>query len=132
MDGKAGCFAGGLCCSGATAVVFSDEEIAALGLAGARRTDFRPSGEDAGCTFRGAAGCTLALENRPSVCVHYLCRDLIAELASHGDLADLIAAQDELVAAMKHFQSLFRDWREDEEFRAAFATPLSIARRRDR
>jgi len=129
MDGKAGCFSGGLCCSGATEVVFTSEEIAALGLAGASPRDYRASGEDAGCVFRGERGCILSTEHRPSVCVHYLCRDLVAELAEHGAVTDIVAAQDALVAAMQRFQVIFRSWRADAEFASAFAAPLRDAAR---
>jgi hypothetical protein len=64
-----GGFAGGACCAGVTADIFDDRELAALAGAGTRPRDLRPpAGRDAhaGCAFRGAEACSLALAHRPS------------------------------------------------------------------
>lgn len=72
---------GGFCCGGRTEGVFDEDESAALALAGTRARDLVPPGGDhAGCAFRGAAGCSLEPEDRPSLCVRFVCRELEGEL----------------------------------------------------
>ena len=123
QDGKAGCFDGGLCCSGATEVVFAKSEIAALALTGTRPRDCIPSGEDAGCAFRGARGCVLDVRHRPSVCVHYICRDLMREVSEEGVVAEVVVAQDRLREAMEVFSRLNGQSQADEEFAELFPAP---------
>lgn len=96
-----GAFAGGDCCSGAAANVFSEAELAVLAHAGTRPRDLRPA-EDApaGCAFRGATGCTLAVAHRPAVCVRYACRGLQRELHDLGRLDVVEALAAELGAAL--------------------------------
>jgi hypothetical protein len=77
---------GGFCCGGRTAGVFDEHESAALALAGTRPRDLRaPAGDHAGCAFRGPQGCSLAAEDRPSLCVRFLCRELEGELRASGE-----------------------------------------------
>ena len=55
-----GAFAGGDCCTGVTADLFGDDEVAALAEAGTRVGDLRaPTSEHAGCAFRGEVGWVL-------------------------------------------------------------------------
>jgi choline dehydrogenase-like flavoprotein len=72
---------GGFCCGGRTDGVFDDDEVAALALAGTRPSHLRPpSGDHAGCAFRGPTGCSLDAVDRPNLCVRFVCRELEAEL----------------------------------------------------
>jgi hypothetical protein len=106
-----GGFAGGACCAGATATVFDDHELAALARTGTRPRDLRPpAGRDshAGCAFRGADACSLALEHRPARCVHYACDTLRAELHRRGRLDDVEARLAELDRAMRAFTAVHR------------------------
>ncbi|HEY1956094.1 MAG TPA: hypothetical protein VGH28_10780 [Polyangiaceae bacterium] len=76
-----GHWAGGACCGSRTLDLFSPAEVASLALAGvAARHLEPPRGDHAGCAFRGATGCTLAPEQRPNVCVRYICLELRAEV----------------------------------------------------
>ena len=112
-----GGFAGGACCSGTTAIVFDDHELAALAHAGTRPGDLRPpAGRDAhaGCAFRGADACSLALEHRPARCVHYVCDALRAELHRRGRLDDVETRLAELDRAMRAFTAAHRA-RQDRE-----------------
>jgi multidrug efflux pump subunit AcrA (membrane-fusion protein) len=112
-----GGFAGGACCSGVTADLFDDHELAALAGAGTRPRDLRPpAGRDAhaGCAFRGAHACSLALEHRPARCVHYLCDTLRAELHHRGLLDDVEAHLAALDRAMRAFTAAHRA-RQDRE-----------------
>ena len=112
-----GGFAGGACCAGVTADVFDDHEVAALARAGTRPRDLRPpAGRDdhAGCAFRGAQACSLALEHRPPRCVHYACDALRAELHRRGRLDDVEARLAELNRAMQAFTAAHRA-RQDRE-----------------
>jgi hypothetical protein len=77
---------GGFCCGGATGGVFDDDEVAALALSGTRPRDLRPpSGDHAGCAFRGPEGCSLDAVDRPNLCVRFACRELEAELRASGE-----------------------------------------------
>jgi len=105
--GVAGVFSGGLCCSGSTENVFTEVEIAALAMNGTRTRHLRQGASDAGCTFRDASGCTLAAEHRPSVCVHYVCRDLMGALAKTEDPYEVAAAQARLEAAFVEFTDIY-------------------------
>jgi hypothetical protein len=112
-----GGFAGGACCAGVTADMFDEHELAALARAGTRPRDLRPpAGGDAhaGCAFRGAGACSLALEHRPARCVHSACDKLRAELHRRGRLDDVRARQAELDRAMRAFTAVHRA-RQDRE-----------------
>jgi hypothetical protein len=106
---------GGYCCGAPTDVLFTDDEVAALRLAGTTPGRLRlPVGEHAGCAFRGPRGCALALGDRPTCCVRYLCRDLMRELHARGDLAAIEALIDELDDAYAQFVTLRAARRDDE------------------
>jgi len=112
-----GSSAGGACCAGVTANIFDDPELAALAVAGTRPRDLRPpAGGDAhaGCAFRGAEACSLALEHRPARCVHYVCDTLRAELHRGGRLDAIEAQLAELDRAMRAFTAVYRA-RQDRE-----------------
>jgi hypothetical protein len=129
-----GGFAGGACCAGVTAGIFDDHELAALARAGTRPRDLRPpAGRDAhaGCAFRGADACSLALEHRPARCVHYACDTLRAELHHRGRLDDVEAQQAELDRAMRAFTAVHRA-RQDREVLAPVIEAVRAAARRGR
>ena len=129
-----GGFAGGACCSGTTAHVFDDHELAALAGAGTRPRDLRPpAGRDAhaGCAFRGAHACSLALEHRPARCVHYLCDALRAELHRAGRLDDIEARLANLDRAMRALTAAHRE-RQDREVLAPVLAAVRAAARRGR
>ncbi|HEY0483234.1 MAG TPA: hypothetical protein VGD37_37185 [Kofleriaceae bacterium] len=132
-----GGFAGGACCAGVTASIFDEHELAALAHAGTRPRDLRPpAGRDAhaGCAFRGAEACSLALEHRPARCVHYVCDTLRAELHRSGRLDDVAARLAALDRAMRAFTAARRA-RQDREvlaplIDAMFDAVRAAARRR--
>jgi hypothetical protein len=102
-----GAFAGGDCCSGVTADLFDDDEVAALAQAGTRPRDLRaPRSDHAGCAFRGERGCTLDAADRPERCVHYTCMILRRELGANRELAAIDALRNELQGAMREFAAL--------------------------
>jgi len=99
-----GRYDGGDCCSGVTAHVFDDHEVAALAHAGTRPRDLVPPQDDhAGCAFRGARGCTLDVAHRPARCVRYVCETLRGELSARGQLDAVEAQLGELERAMQRF-----------------------------
>lgn len=99
-----GHYAGGDCCSGRTELVFSADEIAVLAHTGTRARDLvLPPGEQAGCAFRGPAGCSLAVAHRPSICVRYACTTLQRELHRLGRLDAVEALAADLGAALAAF-----------------------------
>jgi hypothetical protein len=129
-----GGFAGGACCAGVTAHIFDDHELAALAGAGTRPRDLRPpAGRDAhaGCAFRGAEACSLALEHRPARCVHYACDTLRTELHRRGRLDDVEARLAELDRAMRAFTAAHRA-RQDREVLAPVIEAVRAAARRGR
>lgn len=72
---------GGACCGTRTLDLFSPNEVASLKLAGISPKNLdAPRGDHAGCAFRAEAGCTLTAEQRPNVCVRYVCLELRVEL----------------------------------------------------
>jgi hypothetical protein len=106
-----GHYAGGACCSGVTAELFDDAELAALVHAGTRPRDLTPPTREhghAGCAFRGAHGCTLALAHRPARCVHYVCDTLRRELHKRGGLDAIEAKLDALNRTMQRFTAAHR------------------------
>ncbi len=88
---------GGHCCGGRTEEIFTDDELAALAHAGTTPGRLTPPrAELAGCIFRGPSGCSLAVRDRPNLCVRFLCRELEAELRERGDRREISALQAEL------------------------------------
>jgi hypothetical protein len=129
-----GGFAGGACCAGVTADLFDDHELAALAGAGTRPGDLRPpAGRDAhaGCAFRGAEACSLALEHRPARCVRYVCDTLRAELHRRGRLDGVEAQLAELDRAMRAFTAVHRA-RQDREVLTPVIEAVRAAARRGR
>jgi hypothetical protein len=125
---------GGACCSGTTAHVFDDHELAALAGAGTRPRDLRPpEGRDAhaGCAFRGAHACSLGLDHRPARCVHYVCDTLRAELHRAGRLDEVEARLADLDRAMRAFTAIHRE-RQDHEVLAPILAAVHAAARRGR
>lgn len=105
----AGPHAGGACCAGVTAELFDDNELAALAHAGTRPKHLvAPHGVHAGCAFRGAHGCTLAIEHRPARCVHYACDTLRRELHARGRLDAVEAKLAALNGEMQRFTAVHR------------------------
>jgi len=77
-----GRWSGGHCCGGRTEEIFTDDELGALRLSGTTPARLTPPRSDhAGCAFRGPEGCSLAVADRPNLCVRYVCRTLASELA---------------------------------------------------
>ncbi|HUJ63126.1 MAG TPA: hypothetical protein VLX92_31730 [Kofleriaceae bacterium] len=122
--------AGGACCGGVTAHVFDDDELAALVQAGTRPRDLAPparSHDHAGCAFRAADGCTLAIAHRPARCVHYTCDALRRELHARGRLDAIEPKLDALGRAMRRFAALHRA-RTDRDVLAAIARAVARSR----
>jgi hypothetical protein len=95
---------GGHCCGTTTSNVYGDDEVASLALTGTTPLRLRPpAGDFAGCSFRGPTGCSLEVDDRPSLCVRYLCRELEAELRERGDLPAIKAIAREMVDAFTRF-----------------------------
>jgi hypothetical protein len=97
---------GGACCSGVTAHLFDDAELAMLVYAGTRARHLVPPPRDdvhAGCAFRGKTGCTLDVAHRPARCVHYACDSLKRELHARGRLDAIEPMLDALAAARARF-----------------------------
>ena len=95
---------GGRCCGTSTFVVFSPAEVHALKLGGTRARDLvPPEGDLAGCAFRGPLGCSLAAEDRPTVCLVYACAELKAEIRRDGVEARVNALRAELHATFEAF-----------------------------
>lgn len=124
-----GHYAGGACCAGVTEQLFDDTELAALAHAGTRPRDLTPPRDDhAGCAFRGARGCTLAIAHRPARCVHYVCTTLRRELFDRGQLDALEAKLADLDRAMQRFRAAYQA-RVDGDVLAAIADAVARARR---
>jgi hypothetical protein len=95
---------GGFCCGAATEVIFTDEELGALKLAGTRAGHLRaPAGPHAGCAFRGPTGCVLPAAHRAAKCLRYLCPALARELHARGELDAIEALAEELHATYERF-----------------------------
>jgi hypothetical protein len=115
-----GGYAGGDCCSGAAANVFSDSELAVLAHSGTRPRRLRAASDSpAGCAFRGATGCTLDVVDRPSICVRYACTSLQRELHALGRLDTVEALARALGEALAAFTAaraarLDRQWADAE------------------
>jgi hypothetical protein len=122
----------GACCSGITAHLFEDRELAALVGAGTRLPDLTPPAKhDAhdGCAFRGPIGCTLAIEHRPARCVHYVCNDLRRELHRKGQLDAIETSLAELNGAMQRFARVYAE-RADREVLAPLIAALTDVSRK--
>jgi hypothetical protein len=95
---------GGQCCSAETRELWSDDELAALRLAGTTPSHLKPPrGRHFGCAFRGSSGCSLEVAHRPSVCVGYACRGLLVEIRRREDEPAIARLQDELGATFQRF-----------------------------
>jgi hypothetical protein len=109
---------GGFCCAGRTEELFDDLEVAVLKAAGTRTRDLRaPSGDHAGCAFRGPAGCSLPAVHRPSRCLRYVCSELRLELGRAGRLPQIEALGEALRETEQRFAADLADQLEDEEWR---------------
>lgn len=102
-----GRWAGGHCCGGRTATLFTNDEIAALKLSGTTPERLiAPDSDVAGCAFRGPDGCSLAARDRPNLCTRYLCRDLEREIRERGDLSGIAGLGDKIKVAFERFVAL--------------------------
>ena len=98
---------GGHCCGTRTPLVFTDDEVAALRLSGTTPARLvPPAGDVAGCAFRGPEGCSLAVADRPNICVRYVCQELQGELRERGDLRKIKAIDAALTKAFERFRRL--------------------------
>lgn len=134
-----GHFAGGHCCGLRTEDAFNDDEVAALRQAGTTSDRFRlpvstvgPDGrivraDHAGCAFRGPLGCSLAVPDRPNLCLRYLCPDLSREVARRGDLAQIEAIGQRMEQVYLRFITVRRA-RLDAEENEALMRPAPTAR----
>jgi hypothetical protein len=99
-----GRWSGGHCCGGNTLQIFSAAEVASLKAAGTKTGDWTPpDSAHAGCAFRGPTGCSLEPEDRPSICLRYICLDLRRELLERGDGRAILALASELAQLMDAF-----------------------------
>lgn len=122
-------YAGGACCSGVTASIFDDREVAALVHGGTRASDLVPpprSDAHVGCAFRGPRGCTLELVHRPARCIHYVCTTLRHELHDGGRLDVVEARLADLNTAVESFGKVHAE-RVDREVLAPLVAALEAA-----
>ena len=121
---------GGACCSGVTADLFDDNELAVLALTSTRPGDLvAPRGSDphAGCAFRGPRGCTLEVTHRPGRCVHYVCDALRRELHTRGQLEVVEARLADLNRTMQEF-TVVHQARRDREVVGPILDAIAAAR----
>jgi hypothetical protein len=98
---------GGHCCGTRTELVFTDDEVAALRLAGTTPSRLvPPAGDVAGCAFRGPQGCSLEVVDRPNICVRFVCLELQGELRERGDLREIKAIDAALIRAFERLRRL--------------------------
>lgn len=98
---------GGHCCGGRTLDIWSPTEAFALKLGGTSATKLVPPRSDhAGCAFRGPVGCSLQPQDRPSICLKYVCMDLRVELRAREDWPEIARLAKELQQAMERFEAL--------------------------
>lgn len=109
---------GGHCCGTRTEAVFTDVEVRSLALAGTTPADLRaPTGDQAGCAFRGTRGCSLPPAHRPSLCVSYVCLELQGELASSSEGASIRSLKSRLDTARRRFLQIRERRALDDELR---------------
>jgi hypothetical protein len=102
-----GRWSGGHCCGTRTELVFTDDEVGALRLSGTTPARLvAPAGDQAGCAFRGPTGCSLAVSDRPNICVRFICRELDEELRERGDVRAVKAIAAELGKAFERWRRL--------------------------
>lgn len=102
----AGHWSGGHCCSGETLRIWSRAECAALKLTGTDAAALEPPrGDHAGCAFRGPRGCSLAPEDRPSLCLRYVCLDLRAEMKETGTWPEVARLGAALARELTRFEA---------------------------
>ncbi|MEZ4445387.1 MAG: hypothetical protein R3B72_40310 [Polyangiaceae bacterium] len=105
-----GRYAGGHCCGSDTLRIFTEPEVLALRLGGTRPRKLRPAdGPHAGCAFRGATGCTLEPEDRPSICLRYVCPELHLELRGSPEGRRVLALAGALRDGQARFEALGAD-----------------------
>jgi hypothetical protein len=125
---------GGHCCSGHTQALFTDDELAALRLAGTTAAQLRaPHERHAGCVFRGPQGCSLTAAHRPCLCVRYTCRELQSELDRRGDGLATARLQEEIRVRFERFVKLRNERLEANlfaELQASLRLTKSISERR--
>jgi hypothetical protein len=98
---------GGACCGSRTLDLFSKNEVASLKLAGVRVNDLEPpKGDHAGCAFRGERGCSLSAEQRPNICVRYICLELRAEVIDKPEWRAISKLGAELRDEFARFEAL--------------------------
>ena len=99
-----GRWSGGHCCGGRTEDIFTDDELGALRLSGTTPARLAPPRSDhAGCAFRGPEGCSLAVADRPNLCVRFICRELEAELVERGEVGRVKELARDLGATFARF-----------------------------
>ena len=102
-----GHWAGGACCGSRTLDLFTKHEVASLKLAGVRARALEPpKGDHAGCAFRGEHGCSLSPEQRPNICVRYICLELRAELIDQPEWRAISKLGAELRDEFARFEAL--------------------------
>jgi len=106
LSPPAGRWSGGRCCgSVTTGGAFTADDLRALRYGGVRAGGLPlPPIDHAGCTFRGATGCSLEPADRPSACLVFVCDDLRAELDARPDGAAVEALRLELSATFDQFR----------------------------
>ena len=111
-----GHFAGGHCCGLVTEDAFNEDEVAALRQSGTGPEDLRlPTGDHAGCAFRGPTGCSLRTQDRPNLCLRYLCPDLTREVHQRGDLPAIEAIGARMEEVYLRFITLRKERLDREE-----------------
>lgn len=101
---------GGACCGASTLDLFSQPEVASLKLAGISASDLTPpEGDHAGCAFRGEDGCSLSPEQRPSICVRYVCLELRAEVIEKPEWRRISELGAALRDEARRFESLLSE-----------------------
>lgn len=116
-----GHYPGGHCCGLKTEDAFNEDELAALRQAGTTAHKLRPppAGSDhAGCSFRGPQGCSLAVPDRPNLCLRYLCPDLQREVSQRGDLDAIEAIGRRMEEVYLRFITVRRSRLDAEELKA--------------
>ncbi len=105
-----GFFEGGRCCGTSTLEVFTQAEVRAIKMAGVPAPSEPAEDGDAhaGCIFRGAQGCSISTDARPSRCLVYVCHDLRIELEDTERYERIQALRRELNDTFARFEELTR------------------------